>query len=247
MAQLTNYKLNLSFMKNLESYAELPFENFRVGRDKILEFFVDHDNKLKEAVANSAPFSKEQIAFSLALDLLAKSKTDTSVNIAQQSSETMNVDFIIQEFKDKVTWLEPKVLVVFPKNTVEYNEFFPNGKTAYGQTTKSTIDNHFATIIAACDRHSDKLGTEPAEVMKALQAKYKAAREAQLRKKGGTAGTRSAWDDNLDIVKDLAFHNLIMIADAYRGQPEKIGMFFNQSIITPRQHTKDDVPTPEPV
>ena len=234
-------------MKNLESYAELPYENIRVGRDKTLEFFVDHDNKLKQANANGAPFSKEEAEFALALDLLSRSKTDTSVNLAQQSSETMNVDFIIQEFKDKVTWLEPKVLVVFPKNTVEYNEFFPNGKTAYSQSTKGNIDNHFATIIAACSRHSDKLGTEPAEVIKALQAKYKAARDTQLQKKGSTEGTRSAWDDNLDIVKDLAFHNLIMIADAYRGQPEKIGMFFNQSIITPRQHTKDDVPTPEPV
>jgi hypothetical protein len=234
-------------MKNLESYLVSPFDSIVVGRDKTLEFFVDHGSKLKQSVANGAPFSKEETDFSVALTALSKSKTDTSVILAQQGSETMNVDNIIQEFKDIMNWLEPKVLIVFPKKSVEYHEFFPNGKSAYSKTTKSTIDNHFATIITACEKHSDKLGTEPAEVMIALKSKYVAARDAQLQKKGGTEGTRSAWDDNLDIVKDLAFHNLLMIADAYRVQPEKISMFFDQSIITPRQHAKDDVPTPEPV
>lgn len=234
-------------MKNLESYAESPFESTKVGRDKTLEFYVDHGSKLKKAVADGAPFSKEEAEFSQALNLLSKSKTDTSVNLAQQGSQTMNVDNIIQEFKDKMNWLEPKVLIVFPKKSVEYHEFFPNGKTAYSKTTKGNIDNHFATIITACNNHSDKLGTEPAEVMKALQAKYKAARDAQLQKKGGTVGTRSAWDDNLDIVNDLAFHNLLMIADTYRSQPDKIAMFFDQSIVSLRKHTKDDAPTPEPV
>jgi hypothetical protein len=234
-------------MKRLESYAESPFENTKVGRDKTLEFFVDHGNKLKKAVDDGAPFSKEEAEFSQALNLLSKSKTDTSVNLAQQGSQTMNVDNIIQEFKDKMNWLEPKVLIEFPKKSVEYHEFFPNGKTAYSKTTKSNIDNHFATIITACENHSDKLGTEPAEVMKALQTKYKAARNAQLQKKGGTEGTRSSWDDNLDIVNNLAFHNLLMIADTYRGQPEKMSMFFDQSIVALRQHAKDDAPTPEPV
>jgi hypothetical protein len=48
-------------------------------------------------------------------------------------------------------------------------------------------------------------------------------------------------------MKDLAFHKLLRIADTYRGQPDKMTMFFDQSIITLRNHTKPDEPTPEPV
>jgi hypothetical protein len=234
-------------MKILENYAELPFEGILVGRDKIVEFFADHANKLKQAVTNGAPFQKEEADFSKALARLINSKTATAVNLAQQGSETMTVDNYIQQFKDEVTKLEPRVMVLFPKKSVEYHEFFPQGKSAYTNVTKGNIDNLFATIITACNNHSDKLGTEPAEVMKALQNNYQAARDAQLQKKGSTEGTRSEWDDNLDIVKDLAFHNLLMIINNHRGQPEKIAMYFDQSIITPRKRSKTDEPTPEPV
>jgi hypothetical protein len=36
-------------------------------------------------------------------------------------------------------------------------------------------------------------------------------------------------------------------ADTYRGQPEMISIFFDQSLIALRQHTNDEIPTPEPV
>lgn len=234
-------------MRILENYSELPFEGILVGRDKIVEFFTDHANRLMQAIANGALFQKEETEFSMALAALSKSKTDTSVNLAQQGSETMNVDNIIQDFKNEITRLEPKVLIVFPKKSVEYHEFFPQGKSAYTNVTKGNIDNLFATVITACIQHSDKLGTEPAEVLKALRTNYQSARAAQLQKKGSTEGTRSAWDDKLEIVKDLAFHNLLVIIDAYRGQSDKIAMFFDQSIITPRRRSQPNGTTPETV
>jgi len=233
-------------MKKLESYAEMPFDGIKVGRDKTLEFFTDHVNRLKQAIANGEPFGNEEIEFTKALKKLSDSKTATAVNVAQQGSETMTVDNIIQLFNDEITKLEPKIQVQFPKKTAEYSEFFPQGKSAYTNATKGNIDNLFATIITACQNHGDKLGTEPAEVMVALRTNYVAARESQLKKKGSAANTRSAWDDNLNIVEDLAFHNLLRIADTYRGQPEKIGLFFDQSIITPHKHAQPEIVIPAP-
>ncbi len=223
-------------MKLLENYAELPFDAIKVGRDLIVEFFNDHFNRIKQASGSGAPFDELLTPFEECLTRLTASKTGTAVNLAQQGSDTMTVDNLIQQFKDSVTALEPKVMVHFPKGSVQYHEFFPQGKRAYSHITKGNIDNLFATVITAAENHKDQLGQALKDEFVALQNNYMVARNKQLEKKGSTSSTRSAWDDNLEEIKDLAFHNLLMIADHHRGQPEKIRLYFDQSIITLDKH-----------
>jgi len=219
-------------MKVLEMYAALPFEHILVGRDPIVRFFTDHGSRLQNAVDQGAPFGGLLPPFNECLGRLTASKTGTAVNLAQQGSETMTVDNLIQQFKASITALEPKVMVQFPKGSVQYHEFFPQGKSGYSRITKGNADNLFATVISACENHKDKLGPQLKDEFVALQNKYLAARNKQLEKKGSTSSTRSAWDDNLDEIKDLAFHNLLVIADHHRGQTEKMRLYFDQSIIT---------------
>ncbi len=219
-------------MKKIDFYAESPFHGVEVGCDKIDEFFTDHGNKLAQAVSTGAPFGLLVPPYMAALTNLTASKTDTAVNLAQQGSQTMTVDNYILQFKADVTKLEPKVLVQFPKDSVEYHEFFPKGKTAYNNVTKGNIGNLLATIIAACTKYKVKLGPEPEADFTALSTNYTSARENQIKKKGRTVSTRSAWDTNLDIISDLAYYNLLTIAREHRGHPEKLRMYFDQSIIT---------------
>ena len=223
-------------MKSLENYAQMPFDAIKVGRDPIVEFFTDHFNRLKQASDTGAPFSGLVPPFEECLIRLTASKTGTAVNLAQQGSETMTVNNYLQQFKNSIRTLEPKVLVQFPKGSVQYHEFFPQGKSAFNRITKGNADSLFATIVSACENHKDKLGLQPKEEFVALQNNYMVARNKQLEKKGSTSSTRSAWDDNLEEIKDLAFHNLLMIADHHRGQPEKIRLYFDQSIITLDKH-----------
>lgn len=223
-------------MKKIESYAEPPFNGVVVGRDKNVEFYTDHGNKLTQAVSTGAPFGELVSPYMAALAALTASKTDTAVNLAQQGSETMTVDNYILQFKAAVTRLEPRVLIQFPKETVEYHEFFPQGKSAYSNVTKGNFGNLIATIIAACAKYTAKLGPEPAAEFTALRTSYTAARESQLQKKGSTVSTRSAWDTNLETIADLAFFNLLTIAREHRGHPEKLRMYFDQSIITLHKH-----------
>lgn len=233
-------------MKRLEAYAVSPFNTYRVGRDKIVDFFNDHKNRLTQAVADGAPFAELLEAFTPALGRLAESKTGTAVNLAQQGSETMTVDNIKETFKNEITKLEPLVLIQFPKDSVEYHEFFPQGKSAYNHITNANIENLFAVVISACGNHSDKIGEDPEHTFIALRDAYRTARDRQQQKKESTGSTRSAWDDNLEIVSNLAFHNLLVIAANYKNQPEKLRMYFDVSIATPDKHTNDDGGSTEP-
>lgn len=233
-------------MKRLEAYAISPFNNYRVGRDKIVDFFNDHKNRLTQAVADGAPFAELLEPFSAALGRLADSKTGTAVNLAQQGSETMTVDNIKETFKNEITKLEPLVLIQFPKDSVEYHEFFPQGKSAYNHITNANIENLFAVVVSACGNHSDKIGEDPEHTFIALRDAYRTARDRQQQKKESTGSTRSAWDDNLEIVSNLAFHNLLVIATNYKNQPEKLRMYFDVSIATPDKHTNIDGDSTEP-
>ena len=132
-------------------YAALPLENLMVGRDLIVEFFNDHFNRTKQATTSGAPFGELLTPFGECLARLTASKTGTAVNLAQQGSDTMTVDNYIQQFKDSIKTLEPKVMVHFPKGSVQYHEFFPQGKKAYSRITKGNIDNLFATVITGCE------------------------------------------------------------------------------------------------
>jgi hypothetical protein len=224
-------------MKKLDSYAELPFENLKVGRDRISDFFTDHGNRLTQAVADGAPFHLLVSPYKVALTNLTGSKTGTAINVIKQGVETRTVDNYIELFKEAITALERKVLVAFKdKESIEYYEFFPQGKSAFSYITKVNIDNRFSTIITACKNHKDRLGEDQETEFEALQAGYLAARERQQMKKESTDSTRSGWDEYLAVITDLAFHNLLVIADQYRGQPEKIGLFFDQSMITLHNH-----------
>ena len=227
-------------MRLIENYAAMPFKGLVVGRDLIVEFFNDHFNRIKQSSDSGAPFGELVLPFQESLAKLSASKTGTVVNLAQQGSDTMTVDNYLQQFKDSIKTLEPLVMVQFPKGSVQYHEFFPQGKSAYSRTTKGNIDNLFATVISACENHKDKLGLQLKDEFVALQSNYVAARNKQLEKKGSTSSTRSAWDDNLDEIKDLAFHNMLVIADHHRGQPEKMRLYFDQSIITLDKHKSSD-------
>jgi len=233
-------------MRKLEAYAVSPFTNLKVGRDKIVDFFSDHKNRIIQAVADGAPFADLLTEFTPALGRLADSKTGTAVNLAQQGSETMTVDNIMETFKNEITKLEAIVLVQFPKDSVEYHEFFPQGKTAFHRLTKANILNLFGITISACGHYSDKIDEASEHTFLALRDAYIAARDRQQQKKESTGSTRSAWDDNLEIVSNLAFHNLLMIADNYKNQPEKLRLFFDVSIATPDKHTNDDGDSTEP-
>ncbi len=229
-------------MKKLESYAENPFGNIGFGRDLTVVFFSDMTDRLKQAVANGAPFADLLAPTSEKFTNLQLSHSSTVTAKTQLKSQTLTVDQIIDVFKVKILDSEALVLTKFKKPTPEYLKFFPNGRTAYNNVNKGNIDTMMDQAILAFTLHQDVLGSEILKEFQDLKDQYDAARSDQQRQKQNKGGSIGSWDDNLEIMKDQAFDNLLVIARNYKGQPEKIKMYFDTSIITPDVH-----PEPEEV
>lgn len=229
-------------MYTLSQYLTNPFSVLRMGKNKILAFFEDHGARLKKGVANGLPMDADLQTYLTALAQLTDSLNSNAVNRAQQSASTLSVDDLIDAFSNEIKRLEPRVLIHFDKASPEYLAFFPQGKSAYNHVNKKNIEGFFATIITACNLYKEKLGTEPAEVWEALRNNYLMARDAQVQQKGNTMNARSLWDEKLDEVAALAYRNLLLIALQHPNQPDMLSTYFDESILSPRKHKKQEAP-----
>jgi hypothetical protein len=223
-------------MKNIEGYAEPPFENLQVGRDQIVRFFDDHRNRLKQAVTNGEPFAELVAPTDAAFINLNSGMSSTVTSKTQLGSRTVSVDQLLLEFKEKALECEPYILTKFKKISAEYHEFFPNGRTEYSSANKGTIGPLFDQLILAFTNHKEVLGEELCNQFKILQARYTTARDVQQQQKENKGGALTSWDDYLSVMKDQVFHNILTIASHHRGHSERMRQYFDQSIITPHQH-----------
>jgi hypothetical protein len=226
-------------MTNLRKFLESPFRRLKVSRDKTFKFFEDHLNRLIQAVDNGEPFAGLVAATQLAFDNLKLSLGSYSSTLAQKESKTMTVDQVIEEFKIAIKLREANILIHFSKDSPVYQEFFPHGKTEYHQANKASIERLMTQIITAIDNHKTELGQPLLDEFLALQTDYITARNEQL-KKMEDAGTKTdSWESSLEIMQMQAFRNLLTIALQYMGEPDKIELFFNESIIRARHYNRE--------
>jgi hypothetical protein len=226
-------------MTNLRKFLESPFRRLKVSRDKIFKFFEDHLNRLIQAVDNGEPFAGLVAATQSAFDNLKLSLGSHSSTLAQKESKTMTVDLVIEEFKTAIKLREANILIHFSKDSPVYQEFFPHGKTEYNNANKASIERLMTQIITAIDNHKSELGQPLLDEFLALQTAYITARNEQL-KKMEDAGTKTdSWESSLEIMQMQAFRNLLTIALQYMGEPDKIELFFTESLIRARHYNHE--------
>lgn len=227
-------------MKSVESYAERPFESLNVSRDKIVKFHGDHRDRLHQAVQNGEPFEGLLPGTDQKYGNLLMTHSATRTTGTQLRSHTINVDQVLQQFKAKILNTEALVLTHFDKASAGYSEFFPNGRTGYNNINKGNIDSLFDQAILAFTHHKDLFGEGLLQEFIALKSEYDAARQEQQQQKENKDGSANTWEEDLEAMNDQAFENLLTIARAYRGQPDRMRQYFDQSIITPVVHTAQE-------
>jgi hypothetical protein len=225
-------------MRSFENYFEPPLEGLVVGKDSQVRFYESHLNSLMQAVANGAPFADLITPTQTAFTNLKESWSGTTIHLARQEAKTLAVDNLIELIKQTLSKREAAVLYKVDKTSVEYREFYPNGKMEYSTASKSNIEALLDQFISAANNHKAITGDALYTEVNALRTQYVAARATQLQQKENTSDKRSSWDELLPVMKGQIFYNLLSIAREYLGQPEKARLYFDQSILTPRVHAK---------
>ena len=225
-------------MHDLKKYFVSPFVNIEVGKDKQYKFYEDHDNRMISAVNNGEPFGGLLAATHTKVLNLKNSLGSQASTLAQKESKTITVDNAIEAFKTKIKESEAHILIKYPKGSAIYEEFYPHGLNEYNHITKANIEKLMAQFIKPLDDHKGELGETLLDEFTALETNYTNARNEQLQKKEDSETSRYTWDTSLAAMEDQAFVNLLSIALVHRNHPEKIKMFFDQSIIRLHRYNK---------
>ncbi len=227
-------------MRIIYVYAICPFDTIIASRDNTVKFFSDHCDRLHQAVLNGENYGDLLATTDSKLEALKLSHSNTRITRTYLKVRTMGVDAIISEFETKILKYEANVLTVFDKGSPEYTEFFPHLRTEYNQITKGNVETLFDQVIKAFTNHKSELGPEFLEEFVKLKASYMEARTSQQQQKELKGTSIMSWEDAFYEMADQAFENLLCICKNNRRHPEKLANYFDQSIITPRKHTKAD-------
>lgn len=234
-------------MINLKRFFENLFDTDRISDDNIRKFSNDHIQRLVAANGDGSltgminDTEGAYIAYFGAI-------TDEDTAFALQQAKTISVDNIIEEFKDAVSQHEGLVRSTFGKGTPEYEEFFPLGVTEYRQAIKENMPTLTKRMADAGAKYQAQLGDDFAELFALLDSNYNAAREAQLEQKGEVSGDKTETADSRDVIEIQLMSNLLELAKQNIGEPDKLSVFFDQSIIRPDEPAEEEEePEPPPI
>lgn len=230
-------------MENLENFAINAFNYIDASKEKILDFFTHHENALIQSVKDGAPFAALIIPTSACVQALRESMNITTTNVAEQKSKTFTVDQCIERFVAKAKEFEPGINDKFKKGSAIYIEFYPQGMKPFNQITKKSVESLMAQFISAFANHETEAGVAKHEELKQIRDDYTKARNLQEQKKTETKSKRASWDDCLKAMQEQAFINLLTIAMEYRNKPEKLKLFFDQSIVAKRRNNGNNTET----
>ncbi len=225
-------------MINLTSFFLFPFNDVRAAKTESFKFCEDHNSRLIKSVAEGQPFNDLLAPTQTCLDALRQSFEGGASTQAQQESKTLAVDLIISEFIKKVVHYGPAIMVHFDKNSVEYEQIYPHGRTEYLKTNKGSASKLMSQFLMGIKANMESLGEAMVTDIQDVYDRYVAARNEQLQTKESNAGLKGSWEENLTNMWHQIHINVLSIALANPGKPEVVSRYFTQSILRLKKHTK---------
>lgn len=228
-------------MRNLETTFENPFES--------PELIIDNKIKFGEDALHRFPAQNTGGIYTTVIDamttaqaaLIAKT-TGVMTDASKRETFTIDTDEAMLAFTRRVTKLN-RVLVANEVNKQSvYQQFFPQGVEEFTtHITKENIEVRMQFMIDAITNNLAVAGGKPVlDEFVNIQQEYLKARGGQLDKKGATNTTRSQRNTAEEAWNDAFFDALLAAARANRNHPERLSLFFDQSILRTAKNPATD-------
>jgi len=153
--------------------------------------------------------------------------TDTS----QREGRTKDMNEVVSDFKMKVSRVEGVISFTYDRQSGTYQEFYPKGITEYSHMTIEDAEKLIKRFTTAVDNHALELPPAVQTEFQQLLADYQAARTEQLKEKGEVGGSRDEVHTAQTALQLQLSVNVLTIALAFSGKPEKAAVYFDQSLL----------------
>ena len=164
---------------------------------------------------------------------------DKAVNKAIKESSTLGLNTVVRKFVDAVRLKYNLICSIYPEGTMEYNEFFPGGLTAFSRLTRGNILEVANQFSVTADKYKSTLGGLPfAAIFSGFNTSIIAALGVQTDKKGIAKTITSDIITNRAPVEDALMAVMFKIGSLYGPNWDKCLSFFDFRLLTAPHHTK---------
>ena len=224
-------------MRSLKNFVQKPFNNIRVGKERIRKFGLFHIIALEKAAISdfAAILAKIKLIYTAMFGAILS--RDDMENQRQAATIQLNQKF--DEFKTKALEIEPLVEYKLKKSG-KYEEFYPHGKNEINHLTQANVVTVMNRFEQKCTTYESELGSQLKVEFKEIRIAYETAYTLQ---KGLMSDVKLSIPD-FELKKeeffDQMYCDLLCIAAYYYKTPEKALAFFDETILEVRKHKPTD-------
>jgi len=168
---------------------------------------------------------------------------DEAVRTAVKEGMTVELNTAIENFKHDVSQKEGIVRGIYGVDTGTYQEFFPQGLTAYSNADLGNIHTFTEIMMDAATAHAADVGADFVTLFTDHHNDILAKREAQLELMGEVEGKKDITETTRDEVEVQLMKNLLTIAVNNIGNLSAVNTYFDQSFIRRGGPGEEDVYT----
>lgn len=229
----------------LHRFLENPFDDRQISLAELLSFTSDH---LARMIANnqSGELTPRITATTNALALVQDSATDDQTKKAIRKARKKVKDSFRRAVLGEVAKVHGAVVAKYGQKSPEVAECFPLGRSIFGECRDDRLASHVETMKNGLQAHVSDLGDALIEAVTALTTQWGGIL-ADSETSGGNATTSQEGKrlarENLQLT---LFLNLLKLGEMLARQPEKLGLYMQQSLLQDPAKPRDEAPEPPP-
>lgn len=230
-------------MKDLHAFLKNPFDDAGISMAELLAFTTDHVQKMSNNNV-TGDFNTRIAATTTALAGVDTGFSDdeTKLGLRKASKEAKNG--FRKGLPPVMAQLAAKLVAQYGDKAPQVTECLPHGRTIFTTATDDKLEAELTTFINGVTAHVADLGAplvaSATQVRTDWLAVY-AASEGATGVKGGSQQSKNTA--RADLQHNL-FLNLLKIAEIYVGQPAKLNVYMQPSLLEHATAKTPATPTP---
>ena len=224
-------------MRSLKNFIQKPFNNIRVGKERIRKFGLFHIIALEKAAIPE--FAAILAAIKLIYEAMFGSILSRDDMENQRQAATIQLNQKFDEFKTKALEIEPLIEYKLKKSG-NYEEFYPYGRDEINRLTQANIHTVMNRFELKCITYETELGSTFAPEFKAIRIAYETAYTLQKGLMSDVKLSIPDFEQKKEEFFDQMYCDLLTIAAYHYKTPEKALAFFDETILEVRKHKPTD-------
>ncbi|HEY8899914.1 MAG TPA: hypothetical protein VIM61_05845 [Chthoniobacterales bacterium] len=128
-----------------------------------------------------------------------------------------------------------------------YVELLPGGLKEFREATLDALNGKLVALLARLAPYAATIGTADVAGLTTLQGEWATLRGEQVAKKGVSTDASGNRREAADALREQLFDNLLAIARHEKGQPEKLGLYMQQSLLEDATQSAEEPAPATPV